>query len=113
MACAHPGECLQDAAVSLAMGDPPGEDKRQEAQASCEEGPSMVRTRRRPLAVALAVLCVASVVALAADTTVAGTIQHVDPNKGHLTLRSEEGKTVQLQAPAALLTSLQAEREVP
>jgi len=68
----------------------------------------MVRTLRRTLAVALGVLCVASVVALAADTTVVGTIQHVDSKKGHLTLRSEEGKTVQLQAPAALLTSLQA-----
>jgi hypothetical protein len=68
----------------------------------------MVCTLRRTLAVALAVLCVASVVALAADTTVVGTIQHIDPTKGHLTLRSEEGKTVQLQAPAALLSSLQA-----
>jgi len=47
-------------------------------------------------------------VALAADTTVVGTIQHVDSNKGHLTLRSEEGKTVELQAPAALMASLQA-----
>ena len=46
----------------------------------------MVRTLRRTLAVALAALCVASVVALAADTTVVGTIQHVDSNKG----RSEE-----------------------
>jgi len=68
----------------------------------------MARTLRRTLAVALAVLCVASIVALAADTTMVGTVQQVDPNKGHITLRSEEGKTVQLQAPAALLTSLQA-----
>jgi len=68
----------------------------------------MVHTLRRTLAIALAALCVASVVALAADTTVSGTIQHVDPNKGHLTLHSEEGKTMELQAPAALLASLQA-----
>jgi len=65
----------------------------------------MVCTLRRTLAVALAVLCVASVVALAADTTVSGIIQHVDPNKGRFTL-SEEGKAVELQAPAALLAGL-------
>ncbi len=68
----------------------------------------MVRTLHRTLAVALAVLCVAPIIALAADTTMVGTVQRVDPNKGHLTLRSEEGKTVELQAPTALLTSLQA-----
>src|SRR5262245_29331021 len=68
----------------------------------------MVRTLRRTLVVALAMVFVASAVALAADETVSGTIQNLDASKGQLTLKSEEGQTVQLQAPAELLAGLHA-----
>jgi len=68
----------------------------------------MFRTIRRTLVVALAVLCVASTVALAADETVLGTIQNLDVQQGRMTLQSTEGKTVVLQAPAALLADLEA-----
>ena len=67
----------------------------------------MFRTICSTLVVALVALCVASTVALAAETTVSGTVQSVDARKGHITLRSEEGKTVELQAPAELLAGLQ------
>ena len=67
----------------------------------------MFRTIRTTLAVALAALFVVSAVALAADTTMLGTVQNVDAKKGQITLRSDEGKTVELQAPADLLAGLQ------
>jgi len=67
----------------------------------------MFRTFRSPLVVALAALCVASAVALAAGTTVFGTIQNVDADQGRLTLRAKEDKIVELQAPAELLSGLQ------
>jgi hypothetical protein len=73
-----------------------------------QEGTFMVRILRSTLIVALAVLFVVPVVALAADETVSGTIQSVDTRKGQITLKSDEGKTVQLQAPAALLAGLEA-----
>ena len=68
----------------------------------------MVRTLRSTLAVALAMLFVASAVALAADETVSGTIQSVDARKGQITVKSEAGQTVELQAPVELLAGLQA-----
>jgi len=67
----------------------------------------MFRTLRSTLAIALAALFVVSAVALAADTTMSGTVQKVDTQKGQITLRSDEGKTVELQAPADLLAGLQ------
>ena len=67
----------------------------------------MVRILCGTLIVALAVLFVVPTVASAADETVSGTIQSVDTRKGQITLKSEEGQTVQLQAPAALLAGLE------
>ena len=67
----------------------------------------MFRTLRSTLAIALAALFVVSAVALAADTTMSGTVQKVDTQKGQITLRSDEGKSVELQAPADLLAGLQ------
>lgn len=68
----------------------------------------MFRTLRRTTLVALAVVLVASAVALAADGTVSGTLQQVDPQKERITLKSDEGKIVELQAPASLLSGLRA-----
>jgi hypothetical protein len=68
----------------------------------------MFRTICRTLVVALTVLCAVSTVALAADETVLGTIQKLDVQQGRMTLQSTEGKTVVLQAPAALLADLEA-----
>jgi Cu/Ag efflux protein CusF len=67
----------------------------------------MFRTIRSPLLVALVVLFVASAVALAADATMLGTVQKLDVQKGRITLQSTEGKSVELQAPAALLAGLE------
>ena len=67
----------------------------------------MFHTFRSTLAVALAVLCVASAVALAAKETVSGTVEHVDPQQGRMILRAEEGKAMELRAPAELLIGLQ------
>jgi len=68
----------------------------------------MFCTFRSPLVVALAALCVASAVALAAGTTVFGTIQNVDADQGRLTLRAKEDKIVELQGPAELLAGLKS-----
>jgi len=67
----------------------------------------MFRKLSSILAVGLAMLLVASAVTLAAEETMAGTVQKVDPQSGRITLRSEEGKTMELQAPAALLEDLE------
>ena len=67
----------------------------------------MFRTIRSTVVVALAVLFVASAVALAADETVLGTVQSMDVQKGRITLQSTAGKTVELQAPTALLAGLE------
>lgn len=67
----------------------------------------MCRTLHSILAVALALLLVASVVALAAEETVSGTVENVDPQQGRMILRAEEGKVMELRAPADLLTGLQ------
>ena len=67
----------------------------------------MFRTMRSTLVVALAVLFVASAVALAADETVLGTVQKLDVQKGRITLQSPEGQSMELQAPAALLAGLE------
>lgn len=68
----------------------------------------MIRTLRSTLAVALAVLFVASAVALAAEGTVSGTVQNVDPQQGRITLSSGEDTIVELRAPAELLAGLQS-----
>jgi hypothetical protein len=59
------------------------------------------------LAAAFAVLLVVSTVALAAAETVSGTIQQLNATEGTLTLRSEDGKTVELVTPVGLLHELQ------
>jgi len=72
-----------------------------------KEETQMFRTLRSTLIVALAMLFVASAVALAAEGTVSGTVQNVDPQQGRITLNSGEDKTVELRAPAELLVGLQ------
>ena len=67
----------------------------------------MLHTIRGPLLVALAVLFVASAVALAADTTTSGIIKKLDVQKERITLQSREGQSVELQAPAAMLAGLE------
>ena len=67
----------------------------------------MCHTLRTTLVVVLAVLLIASAVALAAEVTMSGTVQNVDPDEGRLMLSSEAGNTVELHAPADLLTGLQ------
>jgi hypothetical protein len=59
------------------------------------------------LAVTFAVLFMISTAALAAEQSLTGTVQAVNAREGTLTLKSEDGKTVELQAPVALLTGLQ------
>jgi hypothetical protein len=59
------------------------------------------------LAAACAVLFIVSTVALAAEETVSGTVQQMNARQGTLTLRSQDGKTVELTAPATLLNDLQ------
>ncbi len=67
----------------------------------------MCRTLRSILTVVLALLLVASAVARAAEDTVSGTVENVDPQQGRMILRAEEGKVMELRAPADLLTGLQ------
>ena len=67
----------------------------------------MYHTLRITLVVVWSALLLASAVAPAAEVTVSGTVQNVDPQQGRLLLSSEEGNTVELQAPAELLTGLQ------
>jgi hypothetical protein len=66
----------------------------------------MFRTLRKTLTAALAVLCVTSVLALAAEGTLAGTVQNVDPQQGRITVRAGEDNVVELRAPADLLIGL-------
>src|SRR5262252_3323538 len=67
----------------------------------------MFRTLLSTVAIALAVLFVVSAVTLAAEGTMSGTVQNVDPQQGRMILNSEAGKTMELRAPAELLTGLQ------
>ena len=67
----------------------------------------MFGKRSKLLAAAFAVLFIVSTVALAAEETVSGTIQQMNAKEGTLTLRSEDGKTMELTAPPALLNDLQ------
>ena len=68
----------------------------------------MLRTRHKTMRVALAILCVACTVARAADDTLSGTVQNVDPHQGRLTVTAGEDHVVELRAPAALLHDLQS-----
>jgi len=61
----------------------------------------------RTLVIALTALFMVSILALAADTKMSGTIQDVDVQKGFITLRSEDGGIVDLRAPTELLAGLQ------
>jgi hypothetical protein len=67
----------------------------------------MFYTLYKALTVALAVLCVTSAVALAADGTLSGTVQNVDPQQGRITVRAGEDNVVELRAPAEILIGLQ------
>ena len=67
----------------------------------------MFHTLRKTLTVALAVLCATSAVALAAEATLSGTVQNVDPQQGRITVRAGEDNVVELRAPAELLIGLQ------
>ena len=62
----------------------------------------------KTLSIALAVLCVMSAIVLAADRTLAGTVQNVDPQQGRITVRAGEDNVVELRAPAELLIGLQS-----
>ncbi|HEY7495923.1 MAG TPA: hypothetical protein VIH59_33080 [Candidatus Tectomicrobia bacterium] len=59
------------------------------------------------LAAAVAVLLVGSTVALASEEIVSGTIQQMNTRAGTLTLKSEDGKLMELSAPGTLLNDLQ------
>jgi hypothetical protein len=59
------------------------------------------------LAAAVAVLLVGSTVALASEEIVSGTIQQMNTRAGTLTLKSEDGRLVELSAPWTLLNDLQ------
>jgi Cu/Ag efflux protein CusF len=71
----------------------------------------MFSKRSTLLATAFAVLFVVSTLPLAAQETtsgtVQGTVQQMDAKAGTLTLRSEDGRMVELTAPATLLHDLQ------
>ena len=66
----------------------------------------MFRTLRKALTAALSVLCVTSALALAADGTLSGIVQNVDPQQGRITVRAGEDNVVELHAPAELLIGL-------
>lgn len=67
----------------------------------------MFHTLYKTITVALAVLWVTSVVALAANDTISGTVQNVDPQQGRITVRAGGDNVVELRAPAELLLGLQ------
>ena len=67
----------------------------------------MFRTCRSSLTVALAVLFIASAVALAAEEAVSGSVENVDPQQGRMILRADEGRAMELRAPTELLIGLQ------
>src|SRR5215468_10802287 len=68
----------------------------------------MFHTLCKTLTIALAVLWIMSAVALAANGTLSGTVQNVDPQQGRLTVRAGEDNVVELRAPAELLIGLQS-----
>ena len=68
----------------------------------------MFRTLRKTLTVTLAMLCMTSALALAADGSLSGTVQNVDPQQGRITVRTGEDNVVELRAPADLLLGLQS-----
>jgi hypothetical protein len=68
----------------------------------------MLRTLRKTLSVVLAVLCIASAVGLAAESTLSGTVQNVDPQQGRIIVKSGQDRVIELRAPSDLLTGLQS-----
>ena len=67
----------------------------------------MLRRIHTTLAVILTGLCLTSAIALAADDTLSGSVQNVDPQQGRLIVRAEPGDSiVDLRAPTDLLTGL-------
>jgi hypothetical protein len=68
----------------------------------------MFRTLHKTLTVALALWCVTSTLALAADSALSGTVQNVDPQQGRITIRAGADNVVELRAPAELLIGLQS-----
>src|SRR5215470_9432788 len=72
------------------MAGIPSRDSGPKTSQAWEEGTPMFRTIRSPLLVALAVLLVASAVALAADETTLGIVTKLDVQKERITLQSTE-----------------------
>jgi hypothetical protein len=67
----------------------------------------MLRILRKTVIVILTGLCLASAVALAAEDTLSGTVQNVDPRQGRLIVSVQKDHVVELRAPTELLTGLQ------
>jgi hypothetical protein len=67
----------------------------------------MFHTLRKTLTIAFTMLCIASAIVLAADDTLSGTVQNVDPQQGRITVKAGEDTIVELRAPADLLSGLQ------
>ena len=67
----------------------------------------MLHTLRITLIIAAAVLCIASAGAMAAESTLSGTVENVDPQQGRITVRAGEDTLVELRAPAEILKGLQ------
>jgi hypothetical protein len=68
----------------------------------------MFRILRKTLTGALALWCATAALALAADSTLSGTVQNVDPQQGRITVRAGEDNIVELRAPTELLIGLQS-----
>src|SRR5215218_8932423 len=96
------------ASVPLTIGHDTPQEEQQQCHMPSEEGKSMFHTLCKTLSTALAVLCVISAIVLAADRTLAGTVQNVDPQQGRITVRAGEDNVVELRAPAELLIGLQS-----
>lgn len=68
----------------------------------------MIRRLQRTVTVLLTGLWLTSAMALAAEGTLSGSVQNVDPQQGRLIVREEPGDSmVDLRAPTDLLTGLQ------
>src|SRR2546429_6885696 len=101
LACDNQVGCLRKP-LSHGLWARPGGNSRQETSYAFEEGKPMFRTLRKTLTVTLAMLCMTSALALAADGSLSGTVQNVDPQLGRITVRAGEHNVVKLGAPADL-----------
>lgn len=67
----------------------------------------MIHQLSRTVVIAVATLFLASMVAMAAGEMVSGTVEKMDSAKGTISIKSSDGKTVELQATPELLVGLQ------